>query len=321
MKISWGAHVHLDKIKGMNGYGYATDRTIDSLRRLGHEVEYSTPDADVHIHFDQPHHFNPPSKDIHTVMYLPWESTQVLPGWLEKMNSVDELWTPSPLIAQWYRDLRVKPPVYVFEHGVDKIWAPKQRSTDTTLRFLHVGMEAARKGGHDVMRAFRDVFADDPNYTLTLKMLSPGWNLNTWGKVNVINQEYSVSEMVELFHEHHVYVYPSWGEGFGLTPLQAMATGMPTIIPSAWAPYGEFLDDRLNVSSQKMSSPWPHLHPGKMLAPSQEGIRKSLRWVAENYDSAHEFALAQVPGIQAKYDWDRLTAEAFSALEKRLKNI
>jgi hypothetical protein len=55
-----------------------------------------------------------------------------------------------------------------------------------------------------------------------------------------------------------------------------------------------------------------------MFRPDLDHLVDTMRWVADNYDSAQEFAHAQVPKIKAEYDWDTLTAEAFSGLEKRL---
>jgi len=44
-----------------------------------------------------------------------------------------------------------------------------------------------------------------------------------------------------------------------------------------------------------------------------------MRWVVDNYETASEFAMKTAPAIHSEYDWDSLTAAAFSALEDRLK--
>lgn len=300
-----------------NGYGYATDRMIDSLERLGHTINDNDPTAPVEIWFDQPQHWKWRDSQ-YKIGYHPWESTKLKKGWVDLMNKVDEVWTPSPLIAEWYVADGVTRPVHVYEHGVDKIWTPKTRDSSGKIKFLHVGAEASRKGGWDVLRLFRKAFAHRDDVELTLKMVSPGWNLDRVGKTSIVNKIMPLTDLVSLFHNHHVFVYPSHGEGFGLNPLQAMSTGMPTICTGEWAPYKRFLDPRLTVSSKLVTTPWPEIHPGKMLRPKADDVIDQMRWVADNYDEAHSFAMAQTPGIQKEYDWDTLTSNAFAGLEKRL---
>jgi glycosyltransferase involved in cell wall biosynthesis len=320
MKISWGCSKPLDKLGQHNGYGYATKNAVASLRRLGHEVNYSTSDADVHIHFDQPQFFQAPREDIYKIIFLPWESTRLKPKWKDALNKVDEVWTPSPLIAKWYRTAGVRTPIHVYQHGVEPLWAPKKRVVQDKVRFLHLGVEASRKGGLDVMRAMGQAFGrGSKDVELTLKMVNPGWRIPTIGNINIVNTVMSEQNLVELFHSHHVYTYPSWGEGFGLTPLQAMATGMPTITVPDWAPYATLLDERLTLDAKLHASQWPLMHPGKMFAPNQDDLVDKMRWVVDNYESASEYALDTAPHVLGIYDWDKLTDRAFRDLEHRLK--
>ena len=290
---------------------------IDSLLRLGHTVVPNDATAPVAMFFDQPHHWEWRNNQ-YKIGYHPWESTKLKDDWVGRMNDCDEVWTPSPLIAKWYAEDGVKKPIYVYEHGVDKVWTPKKRQPTDKIRFLHVGAEASRKGGWETLRLFRRAFANRDDVELTLKMVNPGWSLDRVGKTSIVNRKMPLAELIGLFHDHHVFVYPSYGEGFGLNPLQAMSTGMPTICTGAWAPYERFLDPNLTLDSKLVKSPWPEVHPGKMWRPSADEIIDKMRWVADNYDQAHTFAQAQTAGIQVEYDWDNLTREAFDSLAKRL---
>jgi glycosyltransferase involved in cell wall biosynthesis len=237
------------------------------------------------------------------------------------MNQCDEIWTPSPLIAEWYRGPGgITVPVHVYEHGVDPVWEPKVRKVEDKFKFLHVGGEAVRKGGTEAMKGIRLAFPKNNDVELNMKLISEGWNIGQLGKVNIINRVMSLSELIDLFHENHVFVYPSYGEGFGLTPLQAMATGMPTIACPAWAPYAKYLDPNLSVSSKLVRSPWPALHPGNMLQPSLDDVVEHMRDAYDNYDLVHKRALDWVDTIVEAYDWDRLTKITFEALSERLEN-
>jgi glycosyltransferase involved in cell wall biosynthesis len=133
---------------------------------------------------------------------------------------------------------------------------------------------------------------------------------------------------VKVYHDHHAFVYPSWGEGFGLNPIQAMATGMPTITCPAWAPYARFINPNLSVGSELSGPPedhpmlerWRLSHPGMMLRPNQDDLANAMRYVFENYDECVADAMDKVDEIKTHYSWDRLTVEAFKNLESRLEN-
>lgn len=317
MRISHGTRVA--DIEDSNGYGYATVNMINSLCRLGHEVNPNDKSADVEIWFDQPHHWKW-SKGVYRIGYHPWESTQLKKGWVEKMNECDEIWTPSPIIADWYRKYSgVTAPVFVYEHGVDPIWEPRPRPVSEPFTFLHVGAEASRKGGTETMKAFRLAFYNNRNVELNLKIISQGWKIGKINRINIINRKMDLQELIGLYHNNHAYVYPSYGEGFGLTPLQAMATGMPTITVPGWAPYAKFLNPNLQVGSKFIGSPWPTLHPGNMLRPNMDDLVEAMRYTYANYEAVEADAQGRVKEIMAYYDWDRLTAEAFNNLAERLE--
>ena len=329
MRISHGTRI--ENINTSNGYGYATDRMAAALGALGHEFVQNDPDAPVQIWFDQPHHWKWNDSTQYRIGYHPWESTLLKDGWAEKFNECDEIWTPSPLIAEWYKKYNnVKPPVYVYQHGVDPIWTPQKRTNrNRPLRFLHLGFEAVRKGGLDAKNAFREAFGNRDDVELTLKMFSPGLGagLLETNNVKVINRKMELDELVELFNSHDVFLYPTWGEGFGLTPIQALATGMPTISTAGVLPYEKYMDPRLVIKSRlrvpvvpNPSLAWTRHHPGMLQGPLVTDIPHRLKWIDENYKEARDFALSKVEELTKEYDWVSLTRTAFDDLETRLKN-
>ena len=123
-----------------------------------------------------------------------------------------------------------------------------------------------------------------------------------------------MDELVALYHSCHLVCYPSWGEGFGLTPLQAMATGMPVLITRGWAPYEYLLPEESLISSALVDSPWQVHHPGKMFRPDEEELRHKLRWHFENREQTSNSALELVDSVRRDYDWLDLTRKAFEHL-------
>lgn len=321
MHISIGTRIDLTKLDKKNGYGYATQMMVESLERLGYHVSENDSTADVEIWFDQPHWWKF-SKGPVKIGYHPWESTQLMKGWKEKMNACDEVWTPSPLIANWYRDLMgITVPVHVYQHGVDHSWEPRKRTLDDgPIKFLHVGAEASRKGGWDMVDCFRKAFPQRGGRRLTLKMIKSSWNgVPELGGIRYLNAKMDFKELQDLFYEHHAYVYPSWGEGFGLTPLQAIATSMPTITLPGWAPYADMLDPMLSVGHTMAPSKWPKIHPGQMMKPNLDDVVEAMRYADNNFEEVSAVAHSVAVNFTHKmYDWDYLTDKAFKDLEERL---
>ena len=306
-----------------NGYGYAGFNMIKALQRLGHEVPFKDPTAKVQIHFSQPTWFDLEDHQ-YNIGYTPWESNILPEGWLRGFNSCDEVWTTSPLIAKWYKEAGVEPPIFVYEHGVDHNWSPYRRRRDGVLRLLHHGEPAPRKGGQMAVNAFREVFGNRDDVHLTIKSYGETWvrakdrsgsiigPVTIYNNVSLIEQNLDESALIGLYHAHHALVYPGYGEGYGLSPQQALATGMPTICTEAWAPYKDYLIPELALDSTLIDSPWPMVHPGKMFEPSYENLVESLRELDRNYDRYAGKAFRNAYRVHDKYDWDNLTREAFA---------
>lgn len=320
-----------------NGFGYAGSNIRNSLQNLGHEVSIHDETADVQLSFCHPvyyEHFD----NQYKIGYSPWESSSLPEGWLQGFDSVDEVWATSPKVMEWFQNAGVKKPIKVYEHGVEPIWTPKHRRPQRKVRFLHVGEPAPRKGGQMAVEAFIEAFGnrDDVHLTIkanghsTIRAYMPG-QVNRGGprnilgaphqvypNVSLIEDSLSVDELVGLYHSHDVLVYPSWGEGFGLIPLQALATGMPTICTGAWAPYERFLGN-LSLDSHEVDSPWPDFHPGKMSEPDYHHLVELYRYSVENFDALSKIAFDNSNDVHNEYNWDYLTKNAFSDLEKRFK--
>lgn len=313
------------------GYGVAGFNVVRSLQRLGHEVPFASPDAPVEIAFCQPDYSDWSSPDAYHIQYTPWESTILKPGWLEAFNeNCDEVWATSPLIAQWYKEAGIMKPIYVYEHAVDStLWTKSRRRRGDQLKILHVGEPAVRKGGQMAMEAFVDVFKNRRDVSLTIKAwtrsnirVKKGQSIiglpHTMHKnINTIYNDYSPEMMVKLFHEHHALVYPSWGEGFGFIPLESMATGMPTLVPTSWAPYAHHVHPDLAIESELVDSPWSDTHPGKMYRPTYDSLVRAYRQLDERYEELAAWSFRQSFHVTKDYDWDRKTEQAFRHIVER----
>lgn len=95
------------------------------------------------------------------------------------------------------------------------------------------------------------------------------------------------------------FVLPTHGEGWGRTPMEAMAMGLPTIA-SKWSGLTEFISPEyaipLNITElerafphepEKLGMPersWRHVHQWARI--DKYAVRGALRWVYNNQDQA-----------------------------------
>lgn len=317
MKIS--LCVPLENLQTANGFGQASFQIVSSLQRLGHEVSLHDPTAPVELAFSQPTYWQWSSKDSYKIGYVPWESTEMPPMWKYMLRTADELWTPSQNMANWFGDLGYTFKVY--RHGVDpKVWSPVDRANRTgPVKLLHIGEPAVRKGARLTLDTFTGVFGHNDEATLTIKSNGPTAIRSNFTNVTIIEEEYTEEQLVKLVHDHDVLIYPSYGEGFGLIPLQAMSTGMPVIITAGWAPYEDHLSENSLVKTTLGPSPWPKIHPGQMLIPDFEDLADAMEWSVNSFDVALKRASSKgiLSDLHHIYDWDRLTAEAFAPIVAR----
>lgn len=320
--------------KTSNGYGYAAHNIVSTLRLLGHQVERNNPDSDVQLFFSQPDYFWQPRDSTYNIAYTPWESSGVPSTWIDAFNEMDEVWTTSDLCAKWYLDAGVTKPIKVYEHGIEDIWKPVRRRSSGRIRFLHIGEPAPRKGGQLALDAFRRAFATRRDVHLTLKAQTHNTTRvyedsrrgervrsiiglpDDFQNIETQTGELTLPQLVSLYQDHDVLIYPSWGEGFGFIPLQALSTGMPTICTGAWAPYRRFLSP-LDLNSTEYESPWPDIHPGNMVKPDIDHLVSLMRQAADDFESLADHYWKQAPAVLEAYDWKTLTRNAFAHLENK----
>jgi glycosyltransferase involved in cell wall biosynthesis len=330
LKISLtGAPEHIDRTVG---YGEASRHVIDSFEKSGIECLIKSREPNIGISFNMPHSYLF-GKDQYKIGYTPWESTELLFGWHHALAHVDELWTTSSWCADIFSKHTDKP-IFVYEHGILDEWIPKKRSIDKSrpFRFLHVGGPADRKDAQAVVDTFIELYGDNPDYELILKcsrlnttrVKDPvtkafDGSPNTFYKnIKIIESSFTPEQMVGLYDLCDAFVYPSWGEGFGFNPLQAMAMGIPTICTEGWATYARYIT--MPLSATWWQSPWPEVHPGLLMKPNADELKFYMQDVVQNYDRYSDVAYKNAFLIHKDYNWDKVSKPAVERLKKIQKD-
>jgi len=298
------------------GFGHATLKLMSNIPKTNHSLLINR-SAPVEFTFSHPPYYHFINPDAYKVGYTAWESTELQKGWQDKLDIIDELWVPNKFCKDVFSNFFDKP-ITVFPHGIDGVFETKKREYNGVVKFLHIGHPGLRKNVHDTIEAFLDLYKGRKDVTLTIKAyencIVPGLNEPN---INVIAETVNYSEMVKILHDHHVLFYPSWGEGFGLIPLQALATGMPVVVTKGWCDYDYFVPD-LIIESELRLNPWQNIHPGKMFKPDYDDIKAKMLYCEENIEMLLDRHFETAKIVHNDWSWEKVVTNHFSDFESRL---
>ena len=124
------------------------------------------------------------------------------------------------------------------------------------VRFLYAGQLHAYKGVHTILEAFQELEKQGTIPACKISIAGTGpqeyiEKLNTLAGTLYTSIDFlgkiPHESMPELYRQHDIFIFPSiWQEPFGLTHLEAMASGLP-VISTANGGQGEFLVNRENA--------------------------------------------------------------------------
>lgn len=304
------------------GYQNAAIANIKELNAMHVAVYYNKPEIPYHINFCQPVYYQ--HNNDYVVGYTPWESTVVPSSWLYNMSLCDEIWTTSNFVKDVFSNYNVNNNIYVIHHGVSPEFTILDREITDKFNFLHVGGESLRKNSQMVVDAFLDLFDGNKNYRLILK-----YNNKSNAKVRINNElvdaskhpqivclEHSLNtqDLIELYHKSHCMIYPTKGEGFGMIPFEAIATGMPTIVTNATgtADFAE-MSFALNaeMAEAKEQSEYYGVDTGLWAYPSYDHLLELMRQVVDDYDAAKRKTIQSAKIIHDSWRWTDSAAKIY----------
>ena len=142
--------------------------------------------------------------------------------------------------------------------GVDLKLYPTKRRPERPFTFFHsLGYNPERKGTDLLVSAFSNI--ENPNVRLLLHAQRP---LNDFNHLqDIIEKDDRIRWINEevgppgLYNLGDVYVYPSRLDGIGLSLPEALASGLPSIVPNE-APMNEFVEDGKNGWLVEVAKRW-----------------------------------------------------------------
>jgi len=224
-----------------NAYGYSLHNrhARAAIQRAGVTLRA---DAAVAIHVCPAHLFAPiPGR--RNILYTAWETEDLPPRFVAQIRRADAVVVTASFLLPVMRRCVPEVPAYLCPLGVEAAAFPacrRRRELGRPFRFLWVGAPNARKGWELILQAWR-VFAGDRRFELYLKTTVTA-AVTRVDNVIFDSRDYSRAELAALYRSAHAFLFPSFGEGFGLTMAEAMATGLPVIF-TPWSSLTDLADE------------------------------------------------------------------------------
>lgn len=279
---------------GKDGYGTAGKAIEKRLIELGIPVSRRNTGQKVALVFHHPYslmYINSPIK----ILYTMFESSRIPDSWKEYLELADLILVPSKFCQKVFKeagfDAKVVPLGYdesMFHYQERKV--PIDNNQDFV--FCHYNAYNMRKGFLEVVNAFQEEFKSTEPVKLILKTTHKNPPLTfsklKYPNIKVIKGSWPADKLNELLGESHCFLFPSRGEGFGMTPLEAMATGIPAIVPNAHG-ITEYFDPRymIEVEVEEEKSPpiyvrYKDENVGYMVKCSVKDLRKKMRYAYQH---------------------------------------
>ena len=332
MKVSFTgpAMRHMDRGAG---YGEASWNIFRTFEKAGLDVDIETKNADIEISFADPGNYTWLSPASYKIAYSAWESTDMKPSFIARMKQADEVWATSPWTKSVYDALLPNKEVMVYKHGINERWKPRKRKQrGKPFTFLHIGEPYSRKDGQLVVDTFIELFGDNPDYRLVMKCSrmnttrvkhpTQGWSGSPsaiYDNIITINGMLSPEQMEGLYEQCDVFVYPSWGEGFGFQPLEALASGMPVISTYGWADYAKYITWPVDATWEP--SPWTDVHQGYMMKPVRSHFKEQMINAVNEYEDVLSETFRNSFDIHREYDWDLVSEPAIAKVKSIINSL
>lgn len=292
------------------GYVHIFEKFSAGLATLGAEVTHD-PDADVDIDLfvTTPGCYR--RRREASVLYTMWENTEIDPDHLEKLKLADRVIVPSTWCKEIF-EKHHKAQTSVVPLAIDPIFTRRKRKLKGRFRWLFVGASNYRKG----IDVIDDVWAhllNNPSMELYMKTTGGSGVdqgiFQTDNNVIVDTRRVEPSQLVDIYHSADGFLFPTAGEGFGLTLAEAMSTGLPCICTK----YSGHLDftDESSVFYVELD------RGGKRPAANAVDLAKQMKRVMNNYRRALLKGRAASKAV-SRLTWDNSCRGVYTILSNML---
>ena len=233
----------------------------------------------------------------------------------EALPTADRILVPSNWVKRLFQWELPDLDYTVIPHGISSDFSPKRRRKPSTkpFRFLWLGSTDERKGWKALVYAWEKFGLKDlDSVELYLKTTAPkGELIPKKGNIILDNRNISRGALVRLYHSAHCFVFPTMGEGFGLTLAEAMRTGLPSIATD-YSGHTDFFDESVGYPvGHSLTTGTAHFIGRPITAeinialPYTEQLASRMYQVLDDYDKALHLGWKGALRIMQNYTWEK----------------
>ena len=268
-------------------YGYSKASTALSLalEDAGCVISEAAP---VACQFTPGHLFDPVEGKIN-LLWTMYEADKLPGAFLDGIMAADGIIVPSKYNRDIFRAHGVVAPMAVCHLGIesrDFPYADRSRQPGERFRFLWLGAADIRKGWDLAVKAFQDEFKPYEPVELYVKTTATQQRQHFAmynSKVHFDGRNLDEESIRKLYESAHAFVFPSRGEGFGLPPLEAMASGCLVIAPCHTG-LAEFISTSTALVCETKKRGGFYGVNITVLEPKIDPLRRLMRRTYEHYD-------------------------------------
>lgn len=172
-------------------------------------------------------------------MYEATNPLRIYPEWSHQCNDVDRLFVPCEYCADVFSRFTHRP-IDVVPLAINEEYCrPELRTERETFRVVTFATLTGRKSPLEMIDVFQKAFPRNkyPNVEFVLKTRldllgsqTPGLPGVDDSRIVVESGTWPLKRILDLLYSSDCMMFLSKGEGFGMTPREAMATGLPVIL-------------------------------------------------------------------------------------------
>lgn len=241
--------------------------------------------------------------------YTMVENTKVGRGWVDMCNKMDALLVPSAFLVDVFKDSGITRPIKVVKQGINSEKFPYySREIKEKFTFGTIGFIDERKNWQDMIQAFCSEFDADEPVELIIKNTNKYFeHFNfTDKRIKVVNDYYTFEQIQDLYKGFDCYLSPSHAEGSGLTPREAMATGLPTILTN-WSGQTEIALPTISYPINPVAIDYPDTRgleqPGFQARIDVSELMYWMRYAYEHREDGIKLGQSASEYIHENYNW------------------
>lgn len=313
---------------GKDGYATASRNIVSELKRREVPVSFHNEGQKIAILFHNPYSVKRLENPVR-IIYTMFESTKIPDDWKEFLEVADKVLVPS----KWCKDVFAKAGITTevvplgYDSRLFKYKAKKSKKENRKdFLFLHYNAFNLRKGFTEVFKAFTQEF--DPTEPVklvlktTLEQIPLPITQKQYPNIKIIKGKLSDAEMVKLNQDADCFLFPSRGEGFGMTPLEAMACGTTAIVPNAHG-ITEYFDPKY-MYEVKVKETCPAIYSrykgqnvGQMFVSDIDDLRKKMRYAYEHEEETHRMGKEASDYVKA-WTFEKTAGKLYDIIRDRL---